>query len=275
MHIQIIYTIQSGLTILEAFTLQNTHYSAAHRHGWNIPGQSSGVSQEAGRLMRIYVAWPQKRNIQEGQTNFSDCWQLCFPKALPPPGLSHEFTEWQTCITWRHPVVPVEVLHSLPCQDGSSQLTQYSELCRKVILKVSSSVSPLSKNPLASNHRDTADRIQIHSPNCQTVHQPLRQFFASGTVHNQASKNCRIIWNKRKPSSVRKLTQVLAPAPPPIVFMHFFQCVRSIKTEQRVPPHNKGFLAHCLFGLMHHTFFAVWGSALWMIYSSQSLVIWV
>lgn len=96
MHIQIFYTIHSGSTILEAFTLQNTHYSAAHRHGWNIPGHSSGVSQETGR--RIYAAWPQKRNTQEGQINFSDCWQLCFPKALPPPCLSHEFTAWQTCI---------------------------------------------------------------------------------------------------------------------------------------------------------------------------------
>lgn len=77
---------------------------------------------------------------------------------------------------------------------------------------------------------------------------------------------------KRKPSTVRKFTQVLDPAPPPAVFIHFFQCVRR---EQRVSPHKKlGFHAHSLFGLMHHTFFAVWGPASQMIYSSQSLVIW-
>ena len=79
-HIQIICTIQSGLTIMDAFTLQNTHYSAAHTHGQNIPGYSSGISQEADSLIRIYVACPQQGSTQEWQINFSDYWQLCFSK---------------------------------------------------------------------------------------------------------------------------------------------------------------------------------------------------
>lgn len=80
-HIQIICATQSGLTIMNAFTLQNTRYSAAHTHGQNIPGYSSGVSQEAGGLIRIYVACPQQGSTQEWHINFSDCWQPFFPKS--------------------------------------------------------------------------------------------------------------------------------------------------------------------------------------------------
>lgn len=120
-------------------------------------------------LIRISVAYPQQGSTREWQMNLPDCWQLCFPKALPWPCLSHELVAWQTCITWSQPVVPAEVLYSLLCQEGSSSLTQYSELCREVINE-HLSVMPLPRNSLASNHRDywwfkpTAQTIKL--PDC-------------------------------------------------------------------------------------------------------------
>lgn len=79
-HIQTLCTNQSGLTIMDIFTLQNTQYSAAYRHGQNIPGYSSCASQETGSLIRIYVACSQQGSPQHWQINFSDCWQLCSSK---------------------------------------------------------------------------------------------------------------------------------------------------------------------------------------------------
>lgn len=106
------------------------------------------------------------------------------------------------------------------------------------------------------------------------MHPPPRQSSETGPVHSQASKNCSIMSKSESPAQWESSLGFWFLLHSQMC-LYTFSSVQVQRPDWRAPHHKQlEYFAHSLFGLMNHTFFAVWGSALWGRWCIVPIVWW-